>query len=371
MALPRPLRSAAAPLRRGVRRALARSNRLRRGADIVRHELERALDEAFDADLTGADPLAPGRGRGSGGTRAADYDAAYFGAGRDPLDRMGLSGYERYARETSNADVLAYLVWRFFDARTALDVGCATGFVVEALRELGLDAEGCDVSRWAVTHPSPGAAGHLRHASLLHTLPYRPGSFDVVTAFETLEHLPPDRVGTAIGQLARATRGWVVCTIPSLGRNDHGPDGFPNGKVRVDVLDRYLALGPDHDGPVPISDLMRDATGRLIEGHLCIASYRWWTARFADAGLERRGDVEEAIHPVLARFGLTEFLNLYVFARPGTAVPVLPVRGPAERRAAEERLGLRDRRPPDRALAFLRAGLGDAAVAAAVADADA
>ena len=43
----------------------------------------------------------------------------------------------------------------------ALDVGCARGYLVEALRELGVDAHGCDVSRYAVEHAAPGALGYV------------------------------------------------------------------------------------------------------------------------------------------------------------------------------------------------------------------
>src|SRR5204862_7425117 len=121
---------------RGALAQAARWPRLRRYMFMGLHELARALD----------DPT---------------YGGAYFGAGRDPLDRMGLSGYERYDRDTSNANVAAYLVWRWFDAGRTLDVGCATGFVVEALRELGVDAAGVDVSQYAVEQAAQGARGHI------------------------------------------------------------------------------------------------------------------------------------------------------------------------------------------------------------------
>ena len=52
-----------------------------------------------------------------------------------------------------------------------LDCGCAFGFVVEALRELDVDAEGVDVSYFAIDHASPGARGHVRQGSLLDRLP--------------------------------------------------------------------------------------------------------------------------------------------------------------------------------------------------------
>src|SRR3954471_3618892 len=141
---------------RGALAQAARWPRLRRYMFVGLHELARAVD----------DPT---------------YGGSYFGAGRDPLSRMGLSGYERYDRDTSNADVAAYLVWRFFDVHRTLDVGCATGFVVEALRELGMDGEGVDVSQYAVDHAALGAQGHVQFGDLLTRLPFTKQSFDLIT----------------------------------------------------------------------------------------------------------------------------------------------------------------------------------------------
>ncbi len=293
------------------------------------------------------------------------YGGDYFGDGYDPLERMGLSGYERYARDTSNADVAAYVIWRFFAPQRTLDVGCALGFVVEALVELGVDATGFEYSEWALEHPAPGAAGRLQWANVCGTLPCKPRSFDVVTALETLEHLPPEDVPAAVRNLAQASRAYVFATIPSFGPNEHGPDGFLEGKVPDEVLDRYRSRLPDYDGPVPNEDLMRDAAGVPIQGHLTIASYRWWTQRFEEAGLVRCGAVEERIHPVLARLGLSEFWNLFVLRRPDVPEPPLEPQPEAVRREVELRWGL-DRRPlSERPLQFLEDGLGPEAVAAA------
>lgn len=283
---------------------------------------------------------------GDGATGDDVYGARYYGDGRDPGDRGGLSGYERYDRDTSNADVAAYLLWRHFDVGRALDVGCATGFVVEAMRELAIDAEGVDVSRWAVEHPALGAAGHIGYGNLLDRLPFEDASFDLVSAFETLEHLPPEAVPLALTELRRVTRAYVVATIPSFGRNEHGPGGWYQQKVREELLPRYWAHGDGYDGPVPLADIERDATGAPLEGHLTLASFRWWTARFAAAGFVRLGGVERSIHPQLARFGLTKYWNLYVFALPDAEVPDGPVRGDAVL-AERERLWRLDTRTPD------------------------
>lgn len=321
---------------RSVLRGAARRPRLRRLIERTARELDAAL--------------------GADGT----YDASYYGDERDPFDRMGLSGYERYDRGTSNADVGAYLVWKWLPGTRVLDVGCATGYLVEALRELGLDAQGVDVSRWAVEHAAPGARGHVFTGDLLAGLPYGARRFDVVTTFETLEHLPPADVPRAVRELFRVTRGFLLATIPSFGPNEHGPGGWLESKVRHERLEDLKARGPGWDGPVDHDDLLRDAHGAPIEGHLTIASFRWWTARFEEAGFERCGELERRIHPDIARLGLTKYWNLYVLARPGAVVPPAALRPPGELAAREAAWGL-DRRAADPAdLEAVRRAVGGA-----------
>jgi SAM-dependent methyltransferase len=260
------------------------------------------------------------------------YGPGYYGEGRDPTgDRAGCSGYASYDRVSSNADIAAYVMWRNFGgARRVLDVGCATGFVVEALCDLGFDAEGCDVSRYAVDHATPGARGHVRVGDLLEGLSWSDAAFDLLSVLETLEHLPPERVPVALAELRRVCGGFVYATIPSFGaNNDAGPDGHFDGKVLPDRLEHYRALGGGFDGPVPFDDLARDSAGEPIEGHLTISSFGWWTARFADAGFERRPDIEERVYADIAPAGLAPFWNVYVFAVKGADEKLAIPREPA------------------------------------------
>lgn len=48
-------------------------------------------------------------------------------------------------------------------------------------------------------------------------LPFADKSFDVVCAFEVLEHLPFDQFNTAITELARVARNHVVISLPHFG----------------------------------------------------------------------------------------------------------------------------------------------------------
>lgn len=271
-------------------------------------------------------------------------DGGYFGEGRDFLDRAGLSGYERYDRDTSNADVAAYVLWRHFDVDRSLDVGCAVGFVVEALREVGVDARGFDVSQWAVDHPAAGARGHIARGDLADGLPVT-GTVPLVTCLETLEHLPPEAVPGAVAELRRITGSWLVATIPSFGPNPNGPRGWFQVKVRDDRVEHYESLGPDYRGPVPEEDLYRDAQGRPIEGHLTIASYQWWTGQFEAVGFERCAEMERRLHRQLYRFGMTKYWNLYVLRVPGTPLPPEDLRDEAELAERERAWKLDQRRP--------------------------
>jgi SAM-dependent methyltransferase len=247
------------------------------------------------------------------------YGGSYFGEGRDPSgDRQGRSGYASYDRVSSNADIAAYLLWRNFRVRSALDVGCATGFLVEALRELGVDARGCDASEYAVAHAAEGAQGHVALGDPTRGLPYEDGAFDLVCALEILEHLPPSAVPGALRELRRVCGALCYVTTPSFGANASGPDGHFEGKVRAERLDHYRSLGPDFTGPVPTEDLEVDADGVPVEGHLTIASFDWWTQRFAEAGFERWVEVERRLYADIMPVGLEQFWNLYVFALPGT-----------------------------------------------------
>lgn len=243
------------------------------------------------------------------------YDARYFGEGRGSIIRDGESGYGLYTRRTSNADAAAQLVWGLFGPRRALDVGCAKGYVVEALVELGVDARGVDASRAAVELAPPTVRDRLEVRDLAAGVP-SDESFELVTALEVLEHLPVDRIGVALGNLARVCSGHLVATIPSIGANDTGPDGWFEGKVSPGSLERYREMGADYDGPVPEADLATDRYGHPVEGHLTIASYRWWRQRFADAGFTRCPSLEHHASLQIARWGLAEFWCVYVMRSP-------------------------------------------------------
>jgi SAM-dependent methyltransferase len=300
------------PAVENVRRALVHLATHHSGSRRLMAISGRELTEAAERGLA----IAQAREAGIADT----YGGSYFGEGRDASgDRAGRSGYARYDRIASNADIAGWLLWRNFRVANSLDIGCATGFLVEVLRERSIDAEGCDVSQFAIDHATPGAVGHVRVANLFAGLPWEDQAFELVTALEILEHLPPDRVPVALGELRRVCGGYLYATIPSFGFNESGMDGHFEGKVRPERLDHYRQLGPDYLGPVPEEDLAVDAEGQLVEGHLTIASFQWWTQQFDLAGFTRCFEIEQRLYADIEPAGLAPYWNIYVLKVDGTS----------------------------------------------------
>ena len=97
-----------------------------------------------------------------------------------------------------------------------LDLGCAYGFLVVEALEAGFDALGVDASRFAVGEAgawAPPAVGRLLVAHA-ERLPFADASFDVVTAFDVLEHVP--RPELLLAEAARVLRpgGLLVGATP-------------------------------------------------------------------------------------------------------------------------------------------------------------
>lgn len=105
----------------------------------------------------------------------------------------------------------AHIVGKFNPERT-LDVGCAKGFLVKALDELGVDAYGIDPSTYAVSNDHPDIAEKIQQ-EIAQSIPYPDDTFDVVTCFDVLEHIPAREVPKTLKELLRVSKQWVVLRV--------------------------------------------------------------------------------------------------------------------------------------------------------------
>ena len=78
---------------------------------------------------------------------------------------------------------------RFASGRVVLDAGCGTGYGTAELARVASTAIGFDIAQEAVAYARPNfPAPKFLQASAV-CLPFAPGSFDLATAFEVIEHL--------------------------------------------------------------------------------------------------------------------------------------------------------------------------------------
>ena len=112
--------------------------------------------------------------------------------------------------------LLAQNVKQHLDPHMTLDVGCARGYFVQAMRELGIKAYGMDISEYALANCAPDMHPYLQHANAEATFPYLANSFDVITCMECIEHLDTPEV--AIRNMQRVLRygGYVLLASPKM-----------------------------------------------------------------------------------------------------------------------------------------------------------
>jgi 2-polyprenyl-6-hydroxyphenyl methylase/3-demethylubiquinone-9 3-methyltransferase len=127
--------------------------------------------------------------------------------------------------------------------KRALDVGCGGGILAEGLAGKGATVMGIDLAEKPLTvarlHAlESGSTVDYRNADVDHLAASQPGSFDVVTCMEVLEHVPdPERTVAACAQLA-APGGWVF--FSTINR---GPKAFAFAIVGAEYVLGLLPRG--------------------------------------------------------------------------------------------------------------------------------
>ena len=144
---------------------------------------------------------------------------------------------------------------------SVLDLGCSGGGLVKSLIDDGcvsVGLEGSDYSlnnqraEWAII-PESLFTCDLGFPFTLHTGDYKPYKFDVITAWEFLEHLPEDRLETLLENIKRHIK--------------------PGG----------LVIGSISDFP---------SVWKVIDHHQTKKPLWWWSSLFGRYDFKRRTDLE-------------------------------------------------------------------------------
>lgn len=102
-----------------------------------------------------------------------------------------------------------------FNPKRVLDAGCATGHLVAALRDLGVEAYGVDISEYAISMVREDIRPYCVVGSLSNPLPESlPKKFDLVITIEVLEHLNEVDGRKAIHNLCQYSDRIVFSSTP-------------------------------------------------------------------------------------------------------------------------------------------------------------
>jgi SAM-dependent methyltransferase len=143
---------------------------------------------------------------------SAWYGAHYFQTYRD-------APYERSTKWLGVFGVIADGIVREIAPKTVLDVGCAMGFLVEHLRDRGVEAQGIDISGHAIAGVRDDIKPSCRVASILEPVP---GRYDLVVCLEVVEHLPETEAHAAVGRLCGLSDDVLFSSTPGdFGEDTH------------------------------------------------------------------------------------------------------------------------------------------------------
>ncbi len=144
---------------------------------------------------------------------AKEYGQMYFDG---PLDE---SSYEGYYYDPNTWLPIAKNIIDYFQLKSGnkiLDIGCAKGFLVKALKAFNpqIEAFGIDISEYAIKNCEPEVVGYLHLGNAIN-LPFPDNSFNVVISLNTIHNLSKDKVILSLKEIQRLSYGKAFVQVHS------------------------------------------------------------------------------------------------------------------------------------------------------------
>lgn len=219
--------------------------------------------------------------------------------------------------------VMAEMMSAFAPER-AIEMGCASGAVLQCLEELGIFCEGIEISRMAVEKASPQIARRI-HQGQLPQLELD-GGYGLVFGLDIFERINPNGLDGYLEKIVNILQegGYLFCNIPAFGADPVFGTVFP-----------FYLKGWDEDAAKGrlLTKIHVDAQGYPLHGHLIWAASSWWVERFSGHALVREIEIERAFHRKYDAYFDTRALArkaFYVFSKKGD---------PEQSRAITQRIG--------------------------------
>lgn len=139
------------------------------------------------------------------------FDKDYFENGKKSNWKEGYTWPVFAGLFNSIAD---FLCTTFSNAESFLDIGCAKGFLIHALRKKGKIAYGFDHSKWAVTQAIPLVKSFIKCVGVDDVQYDR--KFDILLAFEVLSQLSESQASLFLERAKNWTNIGLFAVIPTF-----------------------------------------------------------------------------------------------------------------------------------------------------------
>jgi SAM-dependent methyltransferase len=108
-------------------------------------------------------------------------------------------------------DSIAARIVSDIQPESVLDAGCALGFLVEKLRQRGVEAFGLDISNYAIQNVHPDIQPYCWIGSVAEPFPQK---YDLIVCIEVLEHLDKAGAESAVANLCRHSHQVLFSSTP-------------------------------------------------------------------------------------------------------------------------------------------------------------
>lgn len=169
------------------------------------------------------------------------FDAGYYGGGA----RGGFGpeiGWD-HAQQQLELQAKFDMVKEAGDFKTILFVGCALGNEVRYFREREKEAQGVEISRYAVEHCDPSVAQFVHLYDGLHLDKFADQSMDVVASFDVLTLIPQEMLAILAAEIRRVSRARIIFRTPVDVNSDQ--NGLYIGNDGVSFINRTQAQWTD------------------------------------------------------------------------------------------------------------------------------
>lgn len=168
------------------------------------------------------------------------FGKEYFEDGKNSNYKRGYSCNSTYL----HFQVIANSLNKTIKPRIALDIGCAKGYLVYLLNNIGINSYGVDVSNYAISHGQAEIKEKLYALDIEKDIFLFPdASFDLIILLEVLEHLNNfDHLLNEIKRLLKKDGYALISTPPPHGRgakNDKTHINLHPKKFWVELFNRF------------------------------------------------------------------------------------------------------------------------------------